>query len=285
MSDSRNGGPTSPIATKEELNKAPPTDDIWCAACGADEDDSDKLLRCGTCKNHFYCSAKCQKKDWNAHKHNCSSLPLGELAYLDPLDDEQATKLNEEVHRVALLLHEWEKAFDEQGRAARAEGKPFRASELPQTKLLLDLNLAPEYSSAAYKRLPPEHQTHPYRTPIVLLTRLFLIHLMTPSPSNTIAAVEQLRRTLATWQLPYGPGAQVWAPKFATRPGDLSPGEYAQLSIMAQTLNFLEWFKPAVKGDGNDGEHSSSSTQSPLEVPYSRRLVNVAIISKSLWNV
>lgn len=40
-----------------------------CPICGAMEK---KLLKCGRCKNSYYCSEKCQKKDWQAgHKESC----------------------------------------------------------------------------------------------------------------------------------------------------------------------------------------------------------------------
>ncbi|KAF8218121.1 hypothetical protein K438DRAFT_2007001 [Mycena galopus ATCC 62051] len=31
--------------------------------------------QCGRCKQRFYCSAKCQQKDWSAHKKECKRLP------------------------------------------------------------------------------------------------------------------------------------------------------------------------------------------------------------------
>lgn len=282
MPDPQDDAPRRTITSKEELNRAPPADGIRCASPCSSDVEGDKLLRCGTCKNQFYCSAKCQKQDWNAHKHNCSRLPLGELAYLQPLDAEQAAKLDEEVHRAALLLQDWEKAFDAQGSTARADGKPFRASELPENRLLLDLELAPEYSSATYKRLPPGHQTHPYRTPIVLLTRLFLIHLVSPSPSRDLAAVDAFQRDIGGWAMPTGPYAQLWAPKFACRPGDLSPGEYDWFSRIAHTHNVSEWFQPP----SNEGEDTTpKDLKSPGDVAFARRLVNFAIAANSLWDV
>ena len=33
-----------------------------------------KLLRCSGCRNHFYCSAACQKLEWPSHKRECSCL-------------------------------------------------------------------------------------------------------------------------------------------------------------------------------------------------------------------
>eukprot|EP00933_Yihiella_yeosuensis_P043335 TRINITY_DN3807_c2_g1_i4.p1 TRINITY_DN3807_c2_g1~~TRINITY_DN3807_c2_g1_i4.p1 ORF type:complete len:337 (+),score=94.11 TRINITY_DN3807_c2_g1_i4:76-1086(+) len=40
----------------------------YCQNCRA---DVQKPLRCGVCKKVTYCSAKCQKEDWQFHKRNC----------------------------------------------------------------------------------------------------------------------------------------------------------------------------------------------------------------------
>lgn len=40
-----------------------------CHYCEAQQE---KLLRCGRCKNVWYCSVACQRKDWATHKLNCS---------------------------------------------------------------------------------------------------------------------------------------------------------------------------------------------------------------------
>lgn len=142
-----------------------------------------------------------------------------------------------------------------------------------------ELELSQPYSSASYTRAPPEHQTFKYRTVITLITRLFLIHLMTPSPTRPVEEIDKLQRSIATWQMPSTGGfAQLWAPKIACRPGDLSPGEYSQLAGMMQMLNMEEWFS-AGKDD------AGKPAQSDDEKAFSRRLVDLTIISKTLWNV
>lgn len=43
-----------------------------CETCRKSEyKDGVKLKRCGKCKNVFYCSAECQKKDWSDHSYQC----------------------------------------------------------------------------------------------------------------------------------------------------------------------------------------------------------------------
>ena len=47
-----------------------------CHACGKCEDknntNTSKFPVCGRCKNVHYCSAKCQRSDWNVHKNMCA---------------------------------------------------------------------------------------------------------------------------------------------------------------------------------------------------------------------
>lgn len=145
------------------------------------------------------------------------------------------------------------------------------------THVASGLELSPAYSSATYTRVPPEHKTFKCRLPIMLVTRLFLIHLMSPSPSTSVEDIDKLRHTISTWQVPSS-FAQLWAPKIACRPGELSPGEYAQLAGMMQTLNMDEWFNLSI-GKATDGPKTED------EKAFARRLVNLALIYKSFWNV
>ena len=43
-----------------------------CTTCGVASDASMSLNRCGRCGTAAYCSAECQKKDWNVHKWVCT---------------------------------------------------------------------------------------------------------------------------------------------------------------------------------------------------------------------
>merc|ERR1712232_563230 len=50
----------------EKKNEEPPKE--TCRNCA---EAIDKPLRCGVCKAATYCSAKCQKEDWQFHKRTC----------------------------------------------------------------------------------------------------------------------------------------------------------------------------------------------------------------------
>ena len=46
---------------------------VRCEFCGSSEDEiEDKLKRCNNCKEVYYCSRECQKKDWKkGHRDTC----------------------------------------------------------------------------------------------------------------------------------------------------------------------------------------------------------------------
>lgn len=50
--------------------------------------DDVKLLRCSRCKEAFYCSRKCQKKNWKrAHRYICIACPPHSPTLIKTLDD------------------------------------------------------------------------------------------------------------------------------------------------------------------------------------------------------
>ncbi|TRM59509.1 hypothetical protein BD626DRAFT_507340 [Schizophyllum amplum] len=60
---------------------------------------------CSTCKNKFYCSSACQKKDWKSHKMNCSPLPA-EMTAECRIDEGEASKELPKEQRLALKSQE-----------------------------------------------------------------------------------------------------------------------------------------------------------------------------------
>lgn len=64
IEDSDDEKPTAQEARKEAKAAERP----GCQNCGK---ETEKPLRCGTCKKVSYCSASCQKDDWQFHKRNC----------------------------------------------------------------------------------------------------------------------------------------------------------------------------------------------------------------------
>ncbi len=62
------------VSKKEESQHTARSSDTVkaCAVCQATTGKSGaKLLRCSKCKSRWYCSRKCQKKDWKTHKKPC----------------------------------------------------------------------------------------------------------------------------------------------------------------------------------------------------------------------
>jgi len=60
---------------------------MMCRHCNKAEDDPNfqlSLKSCAGCKQAFYCSRECQKKDWKAHKRNCKTLPLSDTKASGP---------------------------------------------------------------------------------------------------------------------------------------------------------------------------------------------------------
>ena len=48
-----------------------------CGACGK-KSRVKALKRCGKCRDVYYCSGECQKKDWPTHKKSCHTPPRAE---------------------------------------------------------------------------------------------------------------------------------------------------------------------------------------------------------------
>lgn len=63
-------GPRDAETKQEEVARVPRE---TCKNC---MEPCEKLLRCGLCKSASYCSAKCQKEDWQFHKRTCKKLAV-----------------------------------------------------------------------------------------------------------------------------------------------------------------------------------------------------------------
>jgi len=170
------------------------------------------LMRCSMCKNRFYCSAKCQKSDWKEHKWNCSVLPVGGLpaATVVEINDEFKT----EVKRVVAILKGVAAALKDEKKLSAPMLAPLLRipSELPDC--------------LRYKRAIQDSDKFKYRLPIVTACRLLLI--------DYVSALDEAHRQkyenfFASMDLPTS-FCEMYGPKIAGRPADLSPGEYAMLS-------------------------------------------------------
>ncbi|KAF9074694.1 hypothetical protein BDP27DRAFT_1316676 [Rhodocollybia butyracea] len=65
------------IPSKDELKeKYRPVFEQYCAVCGKSNtaDKALKVLKCGKCKDIWYCSQKCQLIDWPQHKTSCVQI-------------------------------------------------------------------------------------------------------------------------------------------------------------------------------------------------------------------
>ncbi|KAK4540446.1 hypothetical protein LTR36_009192 [Oleoguttula mirabilis] len=49
-----------------------------CGGCGADEDESMRLMQCARCKKQKYCTRQCKRKDWEVHKLDCEAVEVEE---------------------------------------------------------------------------------------------------------------------------------------------------------------------------------------------------------------
>jgi len=71
-----------PVGDVLEINEkgdclSKPASAVACAFCGYSEYQLQKKLKlCGKCKISFYCSTKCQEKDWKFHKPDCVLVDL-----------------------------------------------------------------------------------------------------------------------------------------------------------------------------------------------------------------
>ncbi|KAJ7672400.1 hypothetical protein DFH06DRAFT_1467864 [Mycena polygramma] len=171
------------------------------------------MMRCSTCKNRFYCSAKCQRKDWKEHKWNCSVLPASENvspATVLEVDDE----FKREVQRIVAILKELADASKEQKNLTASMLAPL----LPITAELPD--------RLRYTRAVEKSDEFKYRLPIVTACRLLLVDYIATLDE---AGREKYSTFFGELQMPTS-FCEMYGPKILGRPADLSPGEYAMIA-------------------------------------------------------
>ncbi|KAF7375691.1 MYND-type domain-containing protein [Mycena sanguinolenta] len=191
----------------------------------SEEEAKKSLMRCSTCKNRFYCSARCQKNDWKQHKWNCSALPVNGLPAATVVD------INDEfdgaVKRVSAILKEVADALKD-------DKKKLSASMLaPLLRIPAELP-----SDLQYTRAIEDSGKFKYRLPILTASRLFLISFASALDPGRRQKYEEW---FAGMYLPMD-FCEMYGPKIIGRPADLSPGEYAML---AQTMPI--WVMPEVE--------------------------------------
>ena len=75
------------------------------------------VLRCGRCKTRTYCSAACQKRDWQYHRRNCKAPDPPEKRVEDVYPD-----LFRPAAKVAEQIAEEDETSDEENEACRWRG-------------------------------------------------------------------------------------------------------------------------------------------------------------------
>ncbi|KAH8099891.1 hypothetical protein BXZ70DRAFT_225220 [Cristinia sonorae] len=259
----------------QDLNRLPPAHDE-CESCHRMEDEGITLRRCSTCKTKFYCSERCQLKDWKSRKFDCSLLPIGTLEYRTALSDDAQAQLDAEVQRVSELLYAWEQACEEYTEGSQNSAVALSKVSLPEDQLIKDINqnLAAPYSSATYTRVPKDHKTYPFRLSLALITRLFLIHITTPSASISEESIQYLETLLSGVQ---GPDP-MWAPKYLCLPGALSPGEY---DLLAQMLPvYARVHMRGKQSDAEKEEGKKKGTEAWKKTAYESRFFFLALLYK-----
>ncbi|KAJ7159054.1 hypothetical protein C8R43DRAFT_358418 [Mycena crocata] len=218
-----------------------------CPLQDYDTDENDftrePLMRCSTCKNRFYCSAKCQKKDWKEHKWNCSVFPSADglpAATVIEIDD----VFRAEVKRVAEILKEVADALKD-------EKKKLSASMLaPLLKITSEL---PEH--LRYTRAIKDSDEFKYRLPIITACRLLLIDSISTLDETEL---QRYSESFSSMRIPAS-WCEMYGPKIVGQPADLSPGEHemvSQVMPILGTMSEMEHAKAerreAVESEGTD---------------------------------
>ena len=127
-------------------------------------------------------------------------------------------------------------------------------------------------STESYSRLPPQHETHPFRLPIILIVRLFLIHATTPSPTNSQSSVSYLEELFRGFrgQNPW------WPPKYMSLPGHLSPGEYKDIGTALAVLSAMITDIGEPQGSTEEERQKSRAVN--------KRFTNLAILTRARYN-
>ncbi|KAJ6488955.1 hypothetical protein C8R45DRAFT_1097296 [Mycena sanguinolenta] len=219
--------------------------------------DSTSLMRCSMCKNRFYCSAKCQKRDWRQHKWNCSVLPVDGLpaATVIEINDE----FNEAVKHVSPAMLAPLLRFPD---------------ELP--------------SHLQYARAIKHSATFKYRLPLITITRLFLVSYviaLAPAPAQRAKYLDWFVQCFPSVDTPPD-WSEMHGPKIVGRPADLSPGEYM---VLAKSMGFclMSEVEKALADNGGllDGDGGGERHTTEVDVAQDRDAGRVSLLRPMMVNV
>ncbi|KAJ7613217.1 hypothetical protein FB45DRAFT_803107 [Roridomyces roridus] len=183
----------------------------------------DHPMRCSVCKNRFYCSAECQKKDWKHHKWNCSALGADGVPAATVVAIDEEFKV--ELKRVFDILKEMDMVLK--------NDKSFRPSPSLLPTLLQICADLPE--RLRYPGAIQDKGVYRYRLPIITACRLLLISYVSTlnrSDSEKKQYEDFFAKLPPMNHLASGSCAELYGPKITTRPADLSSGEYRLIAGM-----------------------------------------------------
>lgn len=73
---------------------------------------TDAHLKCGRCKDQLYCSASCQKTDWNRHKIVCRTPEDAAIMFDYPGKDVEGVSAPDDETAMIDMLGDWMNMFD-----------------------------------------------------------------------------------------------------------------------------------------------------------------------------
>ncbi|KAL1726349.1 hypothetical protein EV714DRAFT_219533 [Schizophyllum commune] len=252
----------------------PPLSDE-CECCFKKASGKAPLLRCSSCKAKFYCSPKCQKKDWKTHKKNCSPLTLP----LVPTVPEKSPQLVAEVRRVAYLLkdlHDICTAIDKDDELPREE-RESRKAECPALKELYryEVPAAFEWKTKQLdEEMPLQRLVHQF-------TRLFWLETVAG-----ISSEEERSGWIKVMKSATFPSVfPLMVPEKAlARPGDLSPGEYRRLLNTANMKSLVDRVSKGSEKGSMEGWDGASRAEAEDDIYVKRwpHLIHLLNLAKSI---
>ncbi|KIL69280.1 hypothetical protein M378DRAFT_157532 [Amanita muscaria Koide BX008] len=209
------------------LPDLPPTQ-TRCDVCNnASRQDGDgPLLRCSVCKDRFYCCAACQAQDWKEHKYSCSILPPEGLAPARIDSDQDREKV---VRDYGAILQAWTEEHRKIKNSFQGGQLRFASARCAKARALINFTF-PE--NLQCKRHPSQTSKYPYRSTLMLATRVGLMHLISQFEET---AQHRLARRIQKAKIP-AKWTRLFGPKVIYRPESLAPGEYEVMGTLGSSF-------------------------------------------------
>ncbi|KAI4519074.1 hypothetical protein K525DRAFT_249797 [Schizophyllum commune Loenen D] len=210
-----------------------------CQVCEARA--GEQLLRCSTCKDRFYCSSACQKRDWkDEHKLCCSLLPVS----LTPVPFLRSAALSAEVKRAGAALADILDAWQLIDETIEPELKNRTKTRHASFTMLMTHNLPAEFFwSDTWEYRLMKDGTPLHELTLYAFRRLFWLDRV--SRIQTAAQYDGLLSILRTTERSKHL-MRVIPEKALAMPGELSPGEY---EVVAQIMSVSTLERVSRHGD------------------------------------